>query len=441
MLRPSLSFALVSLVAVGAAFVLRPAPEEWDPIVEPYVAFVENTRGLEFTNPVTVMRADVAAELNSAQDVPDEAFVEGDGDRLGYDPYGEAIRLLGLTGPLEDYGAAFGDVREASAAAFYDPATETIVLPVGPVSPMLELTIVHELTHALQHQNGLLSYTDFESWTSASLRNALIEGDATLVEQLWYDTLPPETRRQVDQSWNSVGAAPDGFLQASFSDPYALGLPLVTMITADGNYDELNSMLRQKSLGSDERLVDPLTPSATPVNSARSTMVDPDGNEWFDGWIGAFAWYRAIAPGVGAESAIEAIHGYDDDVFVAFERDGEICARFDVWFNSGIDAAQFGEVVATWGVETERIGFDRSSVRFDLCEPIGNPADQVNELSTPLVVSNWMAVRHQLVAEDRVARCAASAQATAVGFVPQANVDWDALEAESGAAREACGAG
>lgn len=36
----------------GAAVWLRPAT--WDPAVEPYVAFVEESRGLEFDHPVKV---------------------------------------------------------------------------------------------------------------------------------------------------------------------------------------------------------------------------------------------------------------------------------------------------------------------------------------------------------------------------------------------------
>lgn len=434
--RLPILIAVLGLGFLAREGVSRLAPT-WDPAVEPYVAFVEETRQLEFLSPVTVVRADIGDALsainteNQADDGPDE---------LAYDPYAEVTRLLGLTGPIENLQEAQNDIQESSSAAFYDPSTQTIVLPAGPVNPVMELTIVHELTHALQDQHGLLAYTSAESWTSGDLRNALIEGDAQLIEYAWYDALPDSAREELDAMlWS--GSPPDGFLESSFGAPYSLGAPVVESVLADGGYDALNRLLRLKSLGSDERLLDPLSPSSVPKFDAESLIVDPDGNQWFDGWLGAFAWYHAIAPGAGAETALTAIQGYDNDVYVVFERDDQVCARFDIWFDTGNDAQQFSDAIAGWSVDLKIIiNPSRTTVRLDVCEPVGDPADQVSELLTPLVVHNWLIVQHQGATDARaVIRCAATTQAGRYGFVEGESIDWAQLGAEAASAREACG--
>lgn len=430
-----IAVVLVGIIAQQATQRLTPT---WDPAVEPYVAFVEQTRQLEFTEPVAVVRANVAMALGEADDLVQSADPVSN---LGYDPHGEALRLLGLTGPIGDMRAAEDDVREAGAAAFYDPNTKTIVLPEGQIDPLLELTIVHELTHALQDQHGLLVYNEVESWSSAAFRTSLIEGDASLVEHAWYDSLSVAGQLAIDDLAFD-GEAPAGFLHAGFASPYVLGPPVVSSVVADGGYEALNRMLRLKSLGSDERLLDPMSPSGVPKFDAEFEMVDPDGNEWFDGWIGAFGWYHAIAPSAGAETALQAIQGYDNDVFVAFERDGQVCARFDVWFDTRNDAAEFTQAIVGWGVVSNIINPNRTTVRLDLCEPVGDPAAQVGELLTPLVVHNWLVVNHQAATDSRaVIRCAATAQAAAHGFTDGRAIDWAQLAAQAPAARAACGEG
>ena len=115
--------SVIAALAFGGLAIYRAAqPAEWDPVLEPYIAFIEAERGLTFDHPVDVRWADIAQEIADQQ-----------------------------------------------AAASRDTS----------------VTIVHELTHALQHQNGLLEFFP-ESPDSASARLAIIEGDAERIAMAWY---------------------------------------------------------------------------------------------------------------------------------------------------------------------------------------------------------------------------------------------------------------
>jgi len=161
------------LVGVGAWYFLAPQ-KQWDPLLEPYVDFVEQTRGYEFERPVDVRVENIAAALGQ------EAL---DGDVAPVDtwsPWTEAYRLLGLYDPNVDLAAARLETTQANAAAYYDPIDQVIVLPSDEIDVWLAETIVHELTHALQDQHGLIVNT-FETPDSWTMRLALIEGDANRV--------------------------------------------------------------------------------------------------------------------------------------------------------------------------------------------------------------------------------------------------------------------
>ena len=88
--------------AVVIADVARPAvsppthPETWDPVLAPYVVFIEFERGLSFDHPVNVRWAEIAEEI--AEDLAaDEVSADWPDDEALVDPWAEAYRVLGLS--------------------------------------------------------------------------------------------------------------------------------------------------------------------------------------------------------------------------------------------------------------------------------------------------------------------------------------------------------
>ena len=97
--------------------------------------------------------------------------------------------------------------------------------------------LVHELTHALQDQHGLFDDEpdDDGDDESALAFAALVEGDATHVEQAWVRAQPPAVRRQLDdpvQGWDG-GSGVLGLDVLDF--PYVAGPRLVSaLLVRDG---------------------------------------------------------------------------------------------------------------------------------------------------------------------------------------------------------------
>lgn len=447
--RRFLLIGLLSVYAVAAVFGIRHQLKEpsWDPVLEPFVAFVEAERGLSFSDPVHLRWADISAELADEF----ERDRESASDEEEADPFVAAYELLGLieVDQANSVSESAEDTATSQAGAFYDPRLETIVLPLGEDLDALGFTIVHELTHALQHQNGMLDW-HLESADSASTRTTLIEGDAERVAGAWFDQLDPVERERFltaagrDVELSQFDDPGNTFFETSFNASYALGLPAVQAIIEAGGQKEIDRLLRSKSAGTSERLLDVLTDTPASSLDANEVIRLPENATSSDGDIGAVIWFQALAPQVGSGDAFDALVGYDDDAFVIFEHPDGRCGRFVLTFDSADDASEFSQIVGMVRsfVEPERISSGDLMVELTLCDPIGRPIDQRFGTIMPLVVANEMALTHLRAGVSvEGARCASLAQAATVPATDPLSsfAGWDEIDREAPAFLERCG--
>ncbi len=427
-------------------------PEEWDPVLEPYVEFIEQERGLEFEHPVAVRYADISSEVaESLAAIREEEAATESPDSIAFaDPYGDAYRLLGLVGDSVDPGADADEAIAENAAAFYDPYFQEIVLPEGESELAMSFTIVHELVHALQDQHGLLGGF-FDSVDSSQARTALIEGDAERIAHSWFWSL---TDSQRDDYFAEIGydanvsydeSFPGGvtFYETNFFLSYDLGPALVETIVATEGTEELDRLLRAKEIGTTERFIDPLGNSNLSMVDAGS-LIDTPQDLLADGDLGVATWFAALSTLAGPDVALDALIGYDDDAFVVYTNDaGETCGFFAIFFDDETEAIEFDDV-AVGLLNIPGVEVAGTQVTIDICSPIGNPADQHIGIFYPLVVLNEMALFHISEGESvDVARCASLEQASTIRTYDPANtfVPFDEIVAQSEQFVAACSLG
>src|SRR5262245_40527427 len=198
-MRPSIAVrTLVVLMVAAAVPACWPAaavaatkpPLSWDLRVERLVQFVEKERGLEFDHPVRVRFLDDAAfRERVAAWSGDETAKERELDAL------EASDLyaLGLATEVIDLAGAQAASDETDVLGFYDEDTKEMVVRGRDLSDTdVRMTVVHELTHALQDQHFGLHRLDKEFGGPGI--DALVEGDAELVTYAYLYSLPKRTR-------------------------------------------------------------------------------------------------------------------------------------------------------------------------------------------------------------------------------------------------------
>jgi hypothetical protein len=154
-------------------------------------------------------------------------------------PVDEALyKLLGLLSPTADLATLLIELYGEQVAGFYDGDTGELVVPIRDdgFSPVQKATMVHELTHSLTDQNfdfhtGYQAMFDEQRYDEAAAYQALIEGDASLNEVLYLQTLSQTELGEFFAEALQVGtgqldAAPR-FIQETLIFPYDTGLAFV----------------------------------------------------------------------------------------------------------------------------------------------------------------------------------------------------------------------
>ncbi len=361
--RPTaaLGTTIAGVLALGVvAAVTRPTaggvrhPDRWDPRVVDLVAFVEQARDLEFRHPVQVEF--LSPQQYSAETTQDDAGLDDD-DRQELDRYAGELRALGLASGEVDLFAAYNQVSDGGTLAFYDPKDERVRVRGTRMTVGLEVTLVHELTHALQDQRFDLErlYDPALDSGAATAFRGLIEGDATRIEDAYisealsadeqaaYDT---EYSTELDKSEASTADVP-AFVNATFGVPYLLGQPFAVMLANQGGNAAVNEAFRHPP-DTEEHLFDP----ASFLAEEEATSVDlglSDAVEVFDdGPFGSPAWYLVLAERIDPKLAFDAALGWDGDAYALYERRGRTCVRAAFAGDTRADETAMAEAIERW---------------------------------------------------------------------------------------------
>jgi hypothetical protein len=370
------ALAIVAIVAACIAMVQgrEPlGPSEWDPRVVPLVEFVEETRGHEFAHPVYV-------EFLTPEQYRAHA-TEGPADDAYLDTMLRVLRSMGLVGGDIDLSAEVDEINDSGTLASYSPQTRRIYVRGTEMTPSLGLTLVHELTHALQDQTFDLGFSRAQSDGEAFALRALAEGDAIRIEQEFYDTLTDAEQAQVDeQSEVDVGSSKAlnsndaSILLSLFGAPYDLGVPFVRLLAAiEGELDEA---FRFPPL-SEENIFDPVSyfnddrpervvPVKVPDGADRITEL---GND-----IGVVMWYLLIATHTDQKQAMTAVDGWQGDAMTVYEQHDRLCTAMIFRAETNQDADEMHIALTQVGAELSpnhqpKISIDARDVRLTVCDP------------------------------------------------------------------------
>lgn len=399
-------------------------PDEWDPRVLDLVRFVERERGLEFRHPVHVeflTRDEFAEEMTED---PSDVTAE---DEEELEAIAAVFRALGL---LEGDVDLFEEVNELTAQGtlgFYDYDRRRIVVAGTELTVGHEVTLVHELTHALQDQRFDLSLLD-EAETSGqeSAYLALVEGDAVRIESGYLETLDDDELAEYEEE---LGGDIEEFeeeefpsiLVTLFAAPYDLGELLVLLLESEG--EEAIDEAFAEPPTTDEHLLDPWTfvegddALEVPVPDLEDGEDPVELGGIASGDLGALTWYLLLAERIDPHRALGAVDGWGGDAYVTFERDGRTCVRASFRGDRQRDTREMADALEDWAASmppgATSVARGDDVVTFTSCDPgteataAGSGASE-NALLLPLTRTGISLGAVQEGAPRRVARCVAA---------------------------------
>ncbi len=314
-----------------------------DTLARQLQGFVERERGLSFKAPVKVSVLDDAAFRAKVTEIDDEG-------RKDIEESQAVLRGMGLLGRDVDLVKSVRDFAGASVLGVYDPETDELVVRGGEqLTPLVRLTLAHELTHALDDQRFNLDRKDLGDEADYGFA-ALVEGSALRVEDAYQRSLSSDDRARARKEESAqAGTIPDNIppvVAFAFGFPYAYGPDLVSAVVEAGGNARLDAAFA-KPPASTEQAIDPRRylgndqPRSVPVPRA-------DGAAFDEGEIGQFFLFLMLRSELSDNAARDASVGWGGDRYVAW-RDGErTCVRMDFVMDNPSENDELVKALRSW---------------------------------------------------------------------------------------------
>lgn len=270
---------------------------------------------------------------------------------------------LGLIEPGTSLADIAGELGAAAVLGFYLPDTDELLVKGDQVTPLVQITIVHELTHALDDQlsdlgrlDGL-SQLDDESGFGLQV---VAEGTARHVDTAFRDQMDPDTAAAAEAEELQLGLdqmmglidVPPSFLIAS-QVPYGSGQRLVDAILERGGTPQLDRAFARPPTTSEQVLEPDLFFARE--QAIKVTPPTAEGAVVEEGRFGAvdlrllqLAGDPLSVVGEAATGAVDPVPGYGGGRYVSWSDGGRSCARVTLVGDDAEGTAAIGQILDEW---------------------------------------------------------------------------------------------
>ena len=247
---------------------------------------------------------------------------------------------FGLLQPDFDLYTFYDKLYAEQVAGYYDAKTKEMYMVKGEDFLGTErMTYAHEYTHALQDQNydiqNGLGFTEEKCKNETercSAVQALMEGDATVVEFQWFTKdATPEDRKQIlnfatTYSGPVFDSSPD-YIKQSFLFPYQQGQEFVQYLYDHGGWAAVDKAFQNPPQSTEQILHPEKYPSDTPVAVNLPDLTNVLGDGWKEidrGTQGEWGLYLVLAHGLDPKSdlstspAQKATAGWSGDSYAVY---------------------------------------------------------------------------------------------------------------------------
>ena len=347
------------------------------------MARIEVIRGLDYGQTVEIR---VINRSEYRRNGP--SFGSGDADWVN-----QRWEALFVVGEDQNVLNVFDDASAAGVQGYYRPSEEQItVVSDGVIDTE---TLVHELVHALQHQQFGLGGPS-ETQDGELGYDSVLEGEAELVTERYFD--------RCEAIWDCVETETDSEggtteiplgLRLSISQPYTQGQAFVAEIRDSGGWDAVDA-LHERPPNSSEQVIHPERyPDETPVEV---TVSDRSSEEWErldppTDTLGETSVYSMLLHNgvITVDDTTSYDHSFSDgwagDTLVPYQNDaGEFGYVWETQWDSKEDADQFR--FAYEEVLDEHDAVERGGGRFVLPDGPFADAIRVSQDGTTVRITN-----------------------------------------------------
>lgn len=328
----------------------EPIPAAWVPVVDELKAFVEAERGLMFKEEVSMV-------FQSEEEFLEE--IEGSSEDF-YQPDAAdsyiALKALNLVDRGLDLNTMEDPLQGGGLVGYYDSVNKELVVQGTEPTPFVRMILVHELTHALQDQHFDLDSVPANTEEAYTAFASLVEGDATRIENAYFESLSPEEQASIvgDGETGGEGVSPfagteDRSLQTLSmlsGFPYQVGTLFVEDLLSVGGQAQVDRAFKSPPTTTaqvlhTQRFLD--REEAVKVASPQAEAEVIEEGVW-----GERGLLTMLLQTIDQDQALAAGDGWAGDYYVAWKRGGTDCVRMSFATDTSRDKAELFEALKVW---------------------------------------------------------------------------------------------
>ena len=331
---------------------------------------VELLRGLSLKRPIDRALLTTGALAQRVQDDFLKDYTQDDAKKDSV-----VLSAFGLLPKGFDLRGFLLKLYAEQVAGFYDSKTkEMYVVQDKGFGGVERMTYAHETVHALQDQtydleNGMKMNNDYcyQHTEYCGAVQALVEGDASLIEQLWFGRYATEQDKQDVQSFYQSYSSPvydsaPEYLKQDFLFPYNQGLNFVTSLVQKGGYGAVDAAFKNPPVSTEQILHPDRYPQDTPRQVDLPDFSATLGTGWQEidrNVLGE--WYTDLVLSAGKDPtfrldttvAAQAAEGWGGDSYVVYQNSstGGVALVWESVWDTEADRQQFLEALQTYAAD------------------------------------------------------------------------------------------
>jgi hypothetical protein len=349
--------AFVGISAVGsrdgkASAPTTTFPSAWDPRVADLITFDTAQRKLSYTHPVKVV---FLSKAEFKKRVTTDGSTLTAKDRRDIQHATEELRALGMLEGKVDLFARLNQLNGSSILAFYDSKKKEVVIPGSALDVEQKVTLAHELTHTLDDEHfDLTRLNKLGDKYGTDAVTALIEGDATWVENRYIAKLSSADRKAYDKSQQGQGNPADfagvpKIFEVLQQWPYDFGNQFVSILQNDGGQSRVDEAFKSPPVDQ-EQVIDPIAFLNNDRPGAITMPPLPRGAKKLDSGkeFGALMWYLVLSERIDAHTALKAALGWGADAYDVAAESGRTCINVHYRGETRGDNTEMMNALRTW---------------------------------------------------------------------------------------------
>jgi len=275
------------------------------------------------------------------------------------------MALLGLLPADFDLKNLYHQLYSEQISGFYDSQTNEIFVVGGNVFGINEkMTYAHEFTHVLQDQTFRfeegLNYTDeaceLDSERCAAIQ-ALIEGDASWTESLWFQTYATRSEYLDFLKTYTAFKSPvfdnaPSYVQMDLMFPYEYGFTFVEFLFEKNGFDSIDAAFLDPPVSTEQILHPERYPWDEPKKVTLPELENTLGETWTlidQNVMGEWSTYLILSQAydrdhrLNDDLAKKATEGWGGDAYAIYlnELTDEVIFILDLVWDSALDADEF----------------------------------------------------------------------------------------------------